>query len=156
MRAEEMTSNGSPFHTAELPPPRNVGTPDSAETPAPVNTSTRVAPAKRRRSSSEINIPARVCIRVRMVAERSARLSSNTFLRLSFTPGFNRVIKLPFEVRTVSTVSDWPAHGKSLKRARGIKPRQTKLNQYFACCPVSTALLAKLYCHLLRPSEYRK
>ena len=52
--AEEMTSNGIPFQTAVLPPPRNVGTPDSADTPAPVRTSTRAALAKRRRNSEEI------------------------------------------------------------------------------------------------------
>src|SRR5215813_4797951 len=49
-----MTSKGRPFHTAVFPPPRNVGTPDSADTPAPVSTSTRPASAKRRRSSAEI------------------------------------------------------------------------------------------------------
>jgi hypothetical protein len=42
-----MTSKGIPFQTAELPPPRNVGTPDSAEMPAPVNTNTRFACVKR-------------------------------------------------------------------------------------------------------------
>jgi len=53
-----MTSKGIPFQTAEFPPPRKVGTPDSAETPAPVNTRTRVEQEKRRRSSTEIVGPA--------------------------------------------------------------------------------------------------
>src|ERR1044072_3212059 len=52
--ADEITSNGIPFQTALFPPPRNVGTPDSADTPAPVSTRTRRASAKRRRNSGGI------------------------------------------------------------------------------------------------------
>jgi hypothetical protein len=53
--ADEITSKGRPFHTAELPPPRKVGTPDSADIPAPVRTSRRWAVANRSRSSTGIS-----------------------------------------------------------------------------------------------------
>src|SRR5437660_11873451 len=57
-----MTSNGMPFQTAVRPPPRNVGTPDSADTPAPVKTSTFFAAANRSRSSAEIIVVEIACI----------------------------------------------------------------------------------------------
>jgi hypothetical protein len=61
MLPDEITSKGIPFQTAVFPPPRNVGTPDSADTPAPVSTSTRLADAKRDLSSLEIPKPV-VCM----------------------------------------------------------------------------------------------
>src|SRR6266705_4562745 len=67
-----MTSKGSPFQTALLPPPRNVGTPDSAETPAPVKTTKRSAFANRSRSFAEINGRVNTCmLKPRMVAKHS-------------------------------------------------------------------------------------
>src|SRR5262249_37361856 len=62
MPAEEMISKGSPFHTVVFPPPRNVGTPDSAETPAPVKTSTRFTLANCSRSASEMFVCVTACI----------------------------------------------------------------------------------------------
>ena len=41
-------------------------------------------------------------------------LRSSEFI--SFSPGFNRVIQVVFDVRTVSTVYDSLAEGKPLKR----------------------------------------
>src|ERR1043165_3953833 len=43
-----------PFQTAVPPPPRNVGTPLSADTPAPVNTKTARAERRRSRTSSSM------------------------------------------------------------------------------------------------------
>jgi hypothetical protein len=57
-----MTSKGIPFHTAEFPPPRNVGTPDSAETPAPVKTTVRGALASNWRSLLEITAEEADCM----------------------------------------------------------------------------------------------
>src|SRR5712691_3677308 len=77
MRAEEITSKGIPFQTAVFPPPRKVGTPDSAETPAPVNTNTLFALRNRSRSSREIEKPLIVCIERWMVTERGGKVSRN-------------------------------------------------------------------------------
>jgi hypothetical protein len=67
-----MTLKGMPFQTLAPPPLRNVGTPDSAETPAPVSTSTRLASANLFLNSSEIN-SALVCMKLFkwMVTERT-------------------------------------------------------------------------------------
>jgi hypothetical protein len=50
-----MTLKGIPFQTLAPPPPRKVGTPDSAETPAPVSTRTLLLSANLLLNSSEIN-----------------------------------------------------------------------------------------------------
>src|SRR6266496_4153715 len=62
MPADETMSAGIPCQSVGLLPPRKVGTPDSADTPAPVRTRTRVESAKRRRSSAEIVGAEMLCI----------------------------------------------------------------------------------------------
>jgi hypothetical protein len=43
----QIVLNGIPFHTAACPPPLKVGTPDSAEIPAPVSAKTLAALSRR-------------------------------------------------------------------------------------------------------------
>src|SRR5205823_3714236 len=72
--ADEITLNGIPFQTAASPPPRNVGTPDSAETPAPARTRTFFALLKRCRSSSETEFFVAACmLQTPMVAKCPAK-----------------------------------------------------------------------------------
>ena len=73
--AEEITSNGIPFQTVVLPPPRNVGTPDSADTPAPVSTKTCLASRNRSCNSGEIS-----CARAFELAVERAAASDLCFV----------------------------------------------------------------------------
>ena len=90
MPADEITSKGIPFHMALSPPPRNVGTPDSAETPAPVNTKLRLAVTNRWRRSSETDGFVTVCIAERgMVTERGGKMSRKVNFGWWFNLGTN-------------------------------------------------------------------
>src|SRR6476619_18940 len=90
-----MTSNGIPFQTLVFPPPRKVGTPDSADTPAPVKTTTREADANRWRSSAEIVGAISLCMGKAMVAEGRNTREVET-LKLSSTRLFHRIAPLRY------------------------------------------------------------
>src|SRR5207302_733915 len=120
--ADEITLNGMPFQTPVSPPPRNVGTPDSAETPAPVSMSTLFASLKRSRSSSEIVCFVAACmVQSRMVAKRPTK---SQFRDSSLIPYNSRLL-----LRSEPTEEDKACGSLSLwerVRVRVLAPKRDK------------------------------